>query len=134
MATVTRLAGAVRRFVNLRSDQLGRLITITLAEGEVLPEGILIAEATAGEDTLTLTPTEVGGSGPVVVELELLPEDFDYYGSRDWELVVAVEDAGSGSDPEETRAVLFSGVVRFRETPPRFIETTTITNITGSGS
>jgi hypothetical protein len=134
MSTVTRLAGAVRRLINLRSDQLGRLVTITLAEGEALPEGILVAEATAGEDTLTLTASEVGGSGPVVVELELLPEDFDYYGSRDWDLVVAVEDAGSGSDPEETRAVLFEGLVRFREIPPRVVETTTITTITGSGS
>jgi hypothetical protein len=134
MATVTRLAGAVRRVITLRSDQLGKLVTITLAEGEELPEGVLVAEATAGEDTLTLTATEVGGSGPVVVELELLPEDFDYYGDRNWDLVVAIDDSGSGSDPEETRAILFDGVVRFLDIAPRVIETTTITTITGSGS
>lgn len=134
MATVTRLAGAARRIVNLRSDELGRLITITLAESEPLPDGTLVAQATFDTDEVTLTATEAGGSGPVVVEVELLPEDFDSYGNRDWVLEVFVEDTGSGSDPEETKAILFDGVLRFRVVAPRVIESTTITSIQGSGS
>lgn len=135
MATVTRLAGAARRIVNLRSNELGRVITITLVEGETLPEGDLVAEATFGEyDQVLLTATELGGSGPVEVEVELLPDDFESYGNRDWVLEVFVEDAGSGSDPEETKSILFDGILRFRVVEPLVVQSTTITTISGSGS
>jgi hypothetical protein len=132
---IQRLAGAVRRLILLRSDGPDRLITITLAEGESLPEGDLIAEATSGEETVYLIPDEVESSGQVEIEVQVSPADFEGFGTTNWDLVVAVEDAGSSSGSgDDTRYVLFEALLQFREIDPPVVESTTITTITGSGS
>jgi len=132
---IQRLAGAVRRLILLRSDGPDRLITITLAEGESLPEGDLIAEATSGEETVYLIPDEVESSGQVEIEVQVSPADFEGFGTTNWDLVVAVEDAGSSSGSgDDTRYVLFDGLLQFRQIEPPVVESTTITTITGSGS
>jgi hypothetical protein len=132
---IQRLAGAVRRLILLRSDGPDRLITITLAEGESLPEGDLIAEATSGEETVYLIPDEVESSGQVEIEVQVSPADFEGFGTTSWDLVVAVEDAGSSSGSgDDTRYVLFEALLQFRQIEPPVVESTTITTITGSGS
>jgi hypothetical protein len=132
MPTV-RLSGFQRRVVNLRSGGPLRLITITLADGEDLPVGDLLAEATRGEgsdeDIVTLFPDEVEGSGGVVaVEVVLDPDEFESYGTSDWTVVVYVEDDSS----EPTRSILFDGLLLFRQVVPQVIVSTTITDLEAS--
>lgn len=132
---IQRLPGAVRRLILLRSDGPDRLVTITLAEGESLPEGDLIAEATSGEETVYLIPDEVESSGQVEIEVQVSPADFEGFGTTNWDLVVAVDDVGSSSGSgDDTRYVLFEALLQFRQIDPPVVESTTITTITGSGS
>ena len=142
MATEILGGAARKKFIALAEGAAGRLITIELVEGEVLPAGDLVAEATSGEDVVYLVPTETESSGQVTVEVEIFPEDFAAYGSSNWELEVAVDDTGSGSESESSdsasgegdRYILFRAAVQYREVAPLVIESTTVTTLESSGS
>jgi hypothetical protein len=132
MATV-RLPGLKRTLVNLRSGGPLRLITVTLAEGEDLPVGDLLAEASRGEgsdeEIVTLFPEEIEGSGGVTsVEVVLDPDEFETYGTSDWRVLVYVED--DASDP--TTSILFHGLLIFKVVAAQVIDSTTVTDIEAS--
>jgi hypothetical protein len=132
MATV-RLPGLKRTLVNLRSGGPLRLITVTLAEGEDLPVGDLLAEASRGEgsdeEIVTLFPEEIEGSGGVTsVEVVLDPDEFETYGTSDWRVLVYVED--DASDP--TTSILFDGLLIFKVVAALVIESTTVADIEAS--
>jgi hypothetical protein len=135
MATVTRLVGSERfRLIPFRSSDICKLLRITFAEGESVPEGDLVAVASSGGNEVTLFAEEVGGSGPAVVEVTLLAEDFDPYpNNRTWLFNVFVEDSGSGSG-DEAQYILFNGTIIFTFVPPRVIVSTRISGCEGSGS
>ena len=135
MSTVTRLAGAGRfKVIFFRSDEVCKTLRIRFVDGQALPEGELVARARGGGSDLILPAYESGGSGAVVVDVELLAEDFGQFPDNTiWFLSVLVEDAGSGSGEGDTY-ILFEGVIHFRVVPPRVIESTRITSCEGSGS
>lgn len=130
---IVRLSGLQRRIVNLQSGGPLRVITVTLCDGEDLPVGDLLAEARRGEgsaeEIVTLYPDEVVGSGGVVaVEVYLDPDEFESYGTSDWQVLVYVED--DSSDP--TTSILFDGLLVFRQVVPQVICSTTITYLEAS--
>lgn len=130
---IVRLPGLKRTVVNLRSGGPMRLITVTLADGEDLPVGDLVAEATLGEgsgqEVVELFPDEIVGSGGVTaVEVVIDPDEFESYGTADWRILVFVEDDSS----EPTTSILFDGLLLFKQVPAQVIQSTTVTNIEAS--
>jgi hypothetical protein len=127
-----RLVGAANRLLFLTSNTVGQVLRIEFAEGEELPAGELVATATSGDDVIDLFPEEEEASAGVLVEVPLYTDDFDEYGQRDWQLVVAVQDygsigseEGSSGDEDDVRYILFTGTLRFIVIPPRVITSTT---------
>jgi hypothetical protein len=123
--TDIRLAGAANRFLFMASNGPDQVLFIEFAEGEDLPAGELIALATDGEDEIELVPEEDEESAGILVTVPLYVEDFDDFGSRDWQLLVAVQDDGSSGSEDDVRYILFTGLLRFSVVVPPVITSTT---------
>jgi hypothetical protein len=128
LARIEFLSRGRRRIINLFSNSCGKLLTVTLPDGQTI-DGTLSAFAFDSEDQILFDPVEVGGSGPAVIEVELLPEDFDSYGNRDWDFQVSILDDGSGSDEVTEELIVATALIRYRQVRPRAIENITVTNI-----
>lgn len=117
------LAGATYRGIRMDSDSAVTTVEVTFVEGEDLPDGDLYATATSGQDSVMLDPVDVTGSaGPVTIQVDIDPTDFEEYGRRTWALEMGTFDDSSG----ETSYVMFRGALFFTVAIPLVIASTTV--------